>query len=129
MIFNRVSSEKILERRIFKELTAADAKYLGPNDVLNRLYVLQFIYQNGESSEASDTEKQLVYDLLKLPLIVTCNDKNWRTFSDLKESQKRNSNIYVFVTYEEDRLTKICTEDLQKRTKEKERRRYYGLPD
>lgn len=104
---NQVSAEVILERKLFLSLFS-NGPYQTPKDVLNRLNVLNYIYTNEEPSRATNEEKQLVFDLLKLPLIETCSKKNKETFEKLLRSQRHISNIFNFVKNEQTRFLKKC---------------------
>lgn len=109
LIADQVSADAVLERKLYSSLFLYPSyAYQTPKDVLNKLNVLNFLYTSGEPNKASNAEKQLVFDLIKLPLLETCNEKNRDTFEELLRLQRDNANIFNYIKDERARFLKNC---------------------
>lgn len=88
---------EIMERRLFKEVVENPENYLTHNDLVGRLNVLNFIYKNNEENQASDKDRKLVFDLIGITQIQTCNSNNELTLNNLLEENYKNKNLAAFI--------------------------------
>lgn len=108
--FKGKTSKGSVERQTFDQIFSTVGFYLSPEDIFNKLTILNDLYSNNKKSKASVEQKRLVSDLIDLATINSCEKENLEKFDRYLNLQKNHVNVAAYIELHKERFIYKCDE-------------------